>query len=120
MPEIQVDFTRERQQSAEYRRGAPGPQGEGMQDVSGASITDEWLREIVQSFRATSTTRDSEGRVASQQGTYRDGSAGTLTIARSSGTVDSVTYTHADSGKTLEQAIERTDGRYSHTTETIT
>jgi phenylalanyl-tRNA synthetase beta subunit len=85
-----------------------------------AGLSDEWLREIVQSFRATSTTRDGEGRVVSQQGTYRDGSNGNMTITRSGGAVTEVAYAHDLSGKTLTQTIQRdNDGNYESTTETI-
>jgi hypothetical protein len=85
-------------------------------DLSGASITAEWLKEIVQSFQATSTTRDAEGRVSSQQGTYRDGSTGTMTITRTQdGAVDTVAYAHDDSGKTLTQISRDGEGRYEST-----
>ena len=78
--------------------------------ISGAELNDQWAREIVLSFKPTTTTR-SGGKLASATGDYRDGSGGTLQINRNgAGQVTSTVYTHAASGKTITFAIVRTEG----------
>ena len=103
-----------------YDKGAKGYAQDAAQEtqqLGGTGVSDEWLRELIQSFAATSTTRDGEGRISSQQGTYRDGSTGTMTITRAAGgAVDTIEHDHDESGKTITENIQRDgEGRYEST-----
>ena len=88
--------------------GGDLPAGSGPDETSGASLSSAWAREIVQTLTGT-ITRDAQGRVSGiVQGSYRDGSPGTLAVSRAaSGRVTRLVYTHAQSGRTVTITIAR-------------